>query len=451
GYTYYYNFCSANQQLDFSPPFEASLYEILLPPYGHNLGLAETLGLKIVNLGNEKISNFSVGFKIDTANPIAEVFTGTILPGDTVDYTFTAKADLSAAGILKIKAWVNLQEDINPKNDTLNTTLKHLSVRPIPFQETFSHRDSLKHWTIYDAAKQYGNWTISLQNGALSSKGFLQTFTSSKAADLYLISDPLQLDSGFNNLIYYFVGGNVDKPEIIELLYGSTSKIEDMQVLGEIKATNKASTPPYNSIWGQAVYNILLPESQVCYIAFHLKTTPQTKGFQLDEIRVNPGKYDLIPDIALLEVFLPANACGLSKESIGLRIKNEGKLTMNSFNLSYQINGEGEWISETFKDTLKANEIKDMYFTNPIDFSIEDSTYSLRFAGVCEGQDNSENDTLTASVIHFKPVADFPYLADFGDTLGLSVKEWYSEKLGLWEFDSQNGLYKAKDDSVALV
>lgn len=454
GYTYYYNIITKNMgNLEFISPFEAAVSQIILPPSGHTLTETETVGIKIVNLGNQVLENFTVGFKVDMQTSVVEIFDGSILPGDTAEYTFREKADFSAVGSFKVKAWVSLPMDVNVKNDTLtNNLLKHLAIRELPFQETFSHADSLKRWTIYDAAKQNGNWSINAYaEGALGSKGYVQTYSSSKAADLYLISDPLQLDSGFNHLIYYFVGGNMTNPENMEVLYGSSSRVEDMQVLGEVTARNKPNAPPFITVWGQSVHNIELTKSQVIYIAFRLKTSPRTNGFQLDEIRVNKGKYDLIPDIALAEVLLPNNACGLGKERVGLRVRNEGKLPMNGFSLSYQIDGEGEWIRESFTDTIFATDVKDVYFTNSFDFSTENKTYTLRFAGMCERQDNPANDTIEASLMHFSPINEFPYVADFADMDGLGIKEWYSEQNDAWAIDVEKGTYKAKEESIALV
>lgn len=454
GYTYYYNFITKNMgNLEFIPPFEAAVSQIILPPSGHALTETETVGIKIINSGSQSLENFSVGFKVDMQTPVVEVFEGILLPGDTVEYTFREKVDFSAVGSFKVKAWVSLPMDVNVKNDTLtNNLLKHLAIRELPFQETFSHADSLKRWTIYDAAKQNGNWSINAYaEGALGSKGYVQTYSSSKAADLYLISDPLQLDSGFNHLIYYFVGGNMTNPENMEVLYGSSSRVEDMQVLGEVTARNKPNAPPFITVWGQSVHNIELARSQVIYIAFRLKTSPRTNGFQLDEIRINKGKYDLIPDIALAEVLLPDNACGLGKERVGLRVRNEGKLPMNGFSLSYQMDIGGEWLSESFTDTIVANDVKDIYFMDSFDFSTENKTYMLRFVGMCEGQDNAANDTTEASLVHFAPIDALPYLADFSDMDGLGVKEWHGKQDGAWEINMEEGTYKAKEDSIALV
>ncbi len=100
----------------------------IVDPSDGTLTATETVTVSVRNFGEAEQSNFPVYFSVDGGTPVMEMFTGTISSATTVDYTFTATADLSTVGATyDIMAYTDLDGDEDPGNDTINKDVLHLS------------------------------------------------------------------------------------------------------------------------------------------------------------------------------------------------------------------------------------------------------------------------------------------------------------------------------------
>ena len=76
--------------------------------------------VKVRNNGSEEITDPTLRYQLNSSGGVAEVYTGTIKPDSTINYTFTAEIDISSAGFYNLKAWVQYAPDQNPTNDMLD-------------------------------------------------------------------------------------------------------------------------------------------------------------------------------------------------------------------------------------------------------------------------------------------------------------------------------------------
>ncbi len=90
----------------------------IITPSNATLGSNEEIQIEIRNYGTDSQSNFEVFYQIDDGTIVTETFTGTIQPGETQNYTFLTKADLSVSEkTYTIKAGTLLQGDEDTNND----------------------------------------------------------------------------------------------------------------------------------------------------------------------------------------------------------------------------------------------------------------------------------------------------------------------------------------------
>ncbi|MBI2270498.1 MAG: gliding motility-associated C-terminal domain-containing protein [Bacteroidetes bacterium] len=90
------------------------------PISGCMLTASETVSVKICNYGDSLKVPFNVSYMINNGSPVTEnVPANTIMPGDTLTYSFSTKANLSSPGSFSIKAYTSLTADVNSLNDTL--------------------------------------------------------------------------------------------------------------------------------------------------------------------------------------------------------------------------------------------------------------------------------------------------------------------------------------------
>lgn len=109
------------------PDQEASTIGFLSPIGDCGLSSAEPVTIQILNSGADTINgNLNASYKVDGGSVITEAVATQILPGDTLDYTFTATLDMSVTtqdSTFNILGWVDLIGDPNQFNDTTEITV----------------------------------------------------------------------------------------------------------------------------------------------------------------------------------------------------------------------------------------------------------------------------------------------------------------------------------------
>jgi hypothetical protein len=127
---------------EFDPTaYDIACLKIVTPESACGLGTSEQVKIRIKNVGSTAISSLTLGYKLNANNPIIESLSGTINPGDTLDYTFSTTANFSAAGNLAdldfaLKAWTSYSADFAKQNDTTSTIVSSGFMPPPP---TFSN------------------------------------------------------------------------------------------------------------------------------------------------------------------------------------------------------------------------------------------------------------------------------------------------------------------------
>lgn len=100
--------------------------EITSPNNGEGLG-NETVTVTIENFGTQAQSNFDVSYTIDGGTAVVETAAGPVNPGSTLDYTFSALADLSTPGTYEFTSATALGSDSDNSNDASSKTVVNLS------------------------------------------------------------------------------------------------------------------------------------------------------------------------------------------------------------------------------------------------------------------------------------------------------------------------------------
>ena len=94
-----------------TPATDGGVTAIINPNSGCGLSNQETVTITVKNFGTAALSNIPVSYTINAGTAVTETMAGPIAPDATVNYTFTTKANLSAAGTYTIVASTNLTGD----------------------------------------------------------------------------------------------------------------------------------------------------------------------------------------------------------------------------------------------------------------------------------------------------------------------------------------------------
>ena len=109
-----------------SPDLE--LLELVLDSVCEALNPVNTR-LVLTNVGSIPFSNFSVNYSINGGATISEIVSDTLMPLDTIHYSFMASEDFTNAnGDYTINSWCTLGRDSNSTNDSLSTIVNFIDI-----------------------------------------------------------------------------------------------------------------------------------------------------------------------------------------------------------------------------------------------------------------------------------------------------------------------------------
>jgi PKD repeat protein len=122
---------------------DASIEALVNPPSGslqdcHD-NSAVAVAVLIKNVGSSPISNVPVNFSLDGTATVTETFTGTINPGASQLFSFTATIDVSIAGNYVLDAWLTLPGDQYLFNDSAQANIAVVAggTATLPFLSDF--------------------------------------------------------------------------------------------------------------------------------------------------------------------------------------------------------------------------------------------------------------------------------------------------------------------------
>ncbi|MBI5218511.1 MAG: hypothetical protein HY958_06225 [Bacteroidia bacterium] len=101
--------------------------ELVSPHTGYALSLDEPVVIRLRNSGSDTLTNFIVAYSMNGGIFIQETYTGdTVLPLESIDYTFSQTADFSAIQSYSLKLFVSASGDTIHTNDTIVAIIENL-------------------------------------------------------------------------------------------------------------------------------------------------------------------------------------------------------------------------------------------------------------------------------------------------------------------------------------
>jgi hypothetical protein len=143
----------------YNVPNNVALTEIVTPTSPTTTGSTQTVKVKIANVGTNVVTNVPVSYKVDNGTAVNGTYSGSINPGDTVDYTFTQTYQAPHIDYT-LCAYTRYPSDIVRINDTLCMNIHSLPADyDIGVVEIITPRDSTpigQQITVTIAVKNYG-------------------------------------------------------------------------------------------------------------------------------------------------------------------------------------------------------------------------------------------------------------------------------------------------------
>ena len=380
----------------------------------------EPVTMRIKNNGGNAASGFSVKLLHNGAVMATETFTGSIPSLGEATYTFNAALNLSAAGIHKIQAVVNMLGDAVPANDTVTAMVTNLGCQihaSFPLIEGFENNGTNLPpcWTQEDVLGTQ-KWKVHSATSAQGIPGLepLEAFEGTYKVVFYeigggaiakLITPPLNLTSLNNPVLkfHHIQQQYVNDQDSLKIYYKTSAHGEWVFIE---KYTSKVMD------WTERVIPLPEPSSEY-YIAFE-GYGEYGHSVQIDALTI--GHY-FDTDIAVKAITPEGTHLGLSnQQEIKVTIQNNGRAPVTNFDVSLYRNGSFV-TTELFTGTIPALGEVIYTFIATLDLSVS-GTYTIKVVADLEGDEVVENNELTVTVKNL--VCDaltFPYDEGFEEDI----------------------------------
>ncbi|MHC1706067.1 MAG: lamin tail domain-containing protein [Bacteroidales bacterium] len=403
-----------------SPQPDIAILNIVSPVTGCNLTNAELVTIHVKNTGSLELNNIPVIYHVD-GNIVQETIPNTLNPGDTLTYTFTTPADLSAAGLHEISALVAYPGDYNPLNDSLATVVNHImQINSFPYLEDFedaaAENFSLTHNTNaiigIEAAigsnnssglRMAGNVAATWPSGSGSSTTATQAWVT--YADHHAFAMTCMIDgTSLNNpelkldLRQTFVNGGGNKYSWFRVLVNDT-----------VQLANNNGVLDFNPLTSNADPFVTQTFSLGAFAHTNFKLTLQS-SCKYNDANAGGGVGDnafvdniIIRERPPIEVAMqswvsPLSDCGLtSHENVSVKMKNQGSSGIGNIPVSYSIDNGGTWNSEICLNGINSDSTLIYTFTTTANFSAT-GVYHCIAAVSFPGDADQSNDTIYFTV-----------------------------------------------------
>lgn len=391
-------------------------------------GTTESITVKVVNTGGTVQSNIPVSYSVNGMVSAVETIPGPLAPGTSINYTFTAKANLAAAGNYDINAFATSATDDDHTNDSLGIVqIKQLPNAPVvvfPVAENFEDMPTLVQRTNYvglPGAERFDYETSSPEGRLRSAAGNGFAKSGTKAITL----DRANLGSStrpINHLLLTLNLANYTTADVMMLDFafafhgniGSDDPQNRVWVRGNDTApwvevynifANKLGAGNYKPVTNVNLSAALAAAGQTFSTSTQIRfgqssngtaTSPTCcDGYSFDDIAVRKL---LQTDLSLTTLVQPvANACGDSTQSVSVTVKNLGVASKSNIPVTVKVSGP---VNATLTATVPGPLTTEQSVTIPVGTLNTYAGGNFRFEAYTSmaNDEDLRNDTLKTSV-----------------------------------------------------
>ncbi|WP_420458178.1 T9SS type A sorting domain-containing protein [Neolewinella sp.] len=397
-------------------------------------GSSDSVTIGITNFGGEAQQFFNVDFTINGApggvnRPFDGIYTGVLGVDSTEFFTFDVGADLSEPGIYTFELFTQLENDENPDNDRLTTTvIRRPIIRELPYLADFEQETGF--WLPERAGRGPATWERARPRGSLiaaAGSGELAYVTNADGnysgdERSYLTSPCFDL-SGLEEDPFLSFLLNVDTEENFDGLYleVSTDGGATYRRVEQNASTINWYNNPQQRAWdgeggfddGYALVGTRLSglagEGDVrMRFVFFSDGDGQREGVAIDNIRLT-AQQDV--DFAAVGAeFLSFGDCDDAQDTLQFTFTDIGRQRRDSVTVSYRVNGGQTDSLRAPAPTTLGRRQRVQIVTNVDVFPPDPVTVEV---WVSSPDDLATyNDT---TVLVYQPTQAVPFLVDFED------------------------------------
>lgn len=367
-------------------PADLAVDSILSPVTGKDLA-SETVTIKVSNNGASDVAQYEVGFAIDGDTIAVEKVEQTLAKGQSVDYTFAAKADLSTPRKgFNITAWVNTPDDISLLNNQLTTMVTHQAPASVPYYMGFEANEYTADITFFNLNNDDGDWSIHTDPWWNTARtGFYSlayNYNRDNNADDWAILDAIQVtEPGFYVLKFWYSTDD-SHPENFSVYYGDGADPSAMTNL-IVEYKNVAS-----SAYQESISIIKIEEPQILNFGFYAFSVKDQNWICIDDVSFEKISSEGV-DLEMGKITNPTQYVHkLTPTNVIFPIRNIG---INDAAATIKILVDDQVVSE-INDVILAQETREIIVPNVLS-SLSEGLHNLEAVISSDDDANKMNDT----------------------------------------------------------
>ncbi|KAA9333616.1 T9SS type A sorting domain-containing protein [Adhaeribacter soli] len=421
------------------PPVDLEMFALTLPNTGCGLSVAENICVTILNNGTSAQSNFPVSYQVNGGSTVTETFSGSIAPGATAQYCFTAKANLSLPNTYAVTTTASITGDGDATNNSLTGTVSTLpTITSLPYSQDFENgnggwvaRGFNSSWALGTPAKNVINSAASGSNAWVTGlTGQYNNFENSYVLGpcfnfSALTGDPdIEMKAWWNAetgrdgaiLQTSIDGGQTwqNVGEFGDLLNWYNDSTIYAQPGGQqfFKARGWTGTLADKGSKGWVTVKHKLtgmagkPSVQL-RIAFATDMFGQEDGFAFDDVTVTDNTHNL----AVVSIAPVAAGCGFgNNETVAVELENLGSTPISNINMRHTVNGANP-VTETLAGPIAGGSKATYTFTTGANLS-NTGQHQLVVTATAANDPLTANNRITYNVLNAL-YNTFPLTFDF--------------------------------------
>lgn len=375
------------QLINAANPVDIQVAEILSPVSGEGLG-QETVTVSVTNTGRVAVEGFDVSFSVNDGDAITEHCTATLGVGETMEYTFEAKADLSVGHFThSLKAWTSHPDDLNTSNDAATASVKHIAPAAVPYFMGFEPTDDMSGFTFLNLNDDDGDWGQNIDSFwmpfARTGLGSLCYNYSKQAADDWAIFEPILVEPGFYAVKFWYSATDGHK-ERLRVYYGNEPTPEAMTNL--LLDYDVVDNPHYL----ESINILEVKEAGPIYFGFYCCSDADENWLCIDDFSmtaVDPNASDIMlsaltnPTDYLFEA--SSRSASFKMHNVGIK---DAEVAIN-----YYINGE---LLKTSNVTIKGQELLTVTEADLIPADLVPGTYTFKVEATVDNDNDLDNNVI---------------------------------------------------------
>ncbi len=410
---------------------DLSVDNVLSPVSGSGLTDAETVKVNIVNNGSDASENFKVAYKVDGGEPVVENVAATLGSGESMEYTFATKVDLSTPRHkYTIKAYAIDDNDINNGNDTTTVAVRNSAPVTPPYKMGFETSEDTDDICYYNLNEDSGDWevfTSMWMNMARTGYSCLAyNYDSNNDANDWAILAPIQVEAG-SYVLRYWYSASEGHTEKFGVYWGNGNTPDDMtNKLEDIAATQGA--------YQESFKIVTFDKPQTIYLGFYCYSDKNENWLTIDDVQFYKASSDAV-DLVASEISKPYDYVRTPNNSnVDFEVQNVGIADAEGKVIVYVDDVQKAEVALS----MKAGEIKNLTANGVLD-GLAEGTHTVKVtiesADDNEPSNNTIEKTITVLGTAYKYYdfedgqlpADFTYYAQDGGTVNASAGEEFNE------------------------